>query len=72
MLIHSHLTPSPCFVSMLAAVLHGLPSLRHLGLHGYRELQLEHLLPCVAATLQVRVAAGREGGCRCVPLLLAA
>ena len=28
---------------MLAAVLHGLPALRHLGLHGYREVALEQL-----------------------------
>lgn len=39
---------------MLAAVLHGLPALRHLGLHGYREVALEQLPPAVAATLQVR------------------
>ncbi|PRW57632.1 seleno O isoform B [Chlorella sorokiniana] len=35
------------------AVLQGLPSLRHLGLHGYKNVDLEQVLPNVADTLQV-------------------
>ena len=43
-------------------MLHGLASLRRLGLHGYKEAQLVALPPSVAATLQVKAEAGRVGG----------
>ena len=44
------------------AVLHGLSSLRRLGLHGYKEAQLVALPTSVADTLQVKAEAERVGG----------
>lgn len=49
-------------------MLHDVPNLRHLGLHGYREMQLEQLPPSVAATLQV-LPGGTLPSLHCAPCL---